>query len=123
MSVTGLRNLKKQQTRHTILDTALRLFAERGFDRVTVVEIARKSNVSQATVFNYFPTKEHLVFSNMETVEEQLVEAVRRRRPGESAVAAFRTCLLTSVESLTPLDADTLQANRNLAGIVAGSPG
>ena len=58
----GLRELKKEQTRQLIADTAWRLFADRGFDRVTVAEIAREAQVAEATVFNYFPTKEDLFY-------------------------------------------------------------
>ena len=58
----GLRERKKQQTRELIAETARRLFTERGFERVTVAEIARAAEVSEQTVFNYFPTKEELVF-------------------------------------------------------------
>lgn len=64
MAVTdelGLRERKKQRTRELIAETARRLFSARGFDRVTVAEIARAAEVSEQTVFNYFPTKEDLV--------------------------------------------------------------
>jgi hypothetical protein len=54
----GLRERKKQQTRDLIAKTAARLFAERGFDAVTVAEVARDANVSEVTVFNYFPAEE-----------------------------------------------------------------
>jgi AcrR family transcriptional regulator len=86
----GLRERKKRQTRQSIFETASRLFAERGFDAVTVSEVARAADVSEVTVFNYFPTKEDLFFGGMEVFEEQLLEAVRRRGAGESALAAFR---------------------------------
>src|SRR5881398_1947441 len=85
----GLRERKKQRTREQIAETARRLFVERGFDRVTVAEIARAADVSEATVFNYFPTKEDLVYWRLETFEEELLEAVRGREPGESFLAAF----------------------------------
>src|SRR5262245_1292660 len=54
---TGLRDRKKQQTRQLIFETAARLFAARGFDVVTVAEVARAADVSEMTVFNYFPTR------------------------------------------------------------------
>ena len=57
---------------------------------MTVAQIARDADVSEGTVFNYFPTKEDLVYSQMEAFEAELVEAVRAREPGESAVKAFR---------------------------------
>ena len=53
----GLRERKKQQARELIAETARRLFVERGFEGVTVAEIAREADVAEKTVFNYFPTK------------------------------------------------------------------
>ncbi len=90
----SLRERKKKQTRRLIGETAHRLFAERGFDAVTVAEVAREADVSEGTVFNYFPTKEDLFYSQMEAFEEALLDAVRRRPPGESVLAAFRKLLL-----------------------------
>src|SRR5215211_2138811 len=95
MSATpGLRERKKQQTRQAIADTACRLFSERGFDAVTVAEIARAVDVAEKTVFNYFPTKEDLFYSRLEAFEEELLSAIREREPGESALAAFRRFML-----------------------------
>src|ERR1700749_4944522 len=85
----GLRERKKLRTRQLIADTAWRLFAERGFDAVPVAEIAREAEVSEATVFNYFPTKEDLVFHRMEAFEQELLRALRDRPAGESIVEAF----------------------------------
>ena len=89
MSELGLRERKKQQTRRLIAETARELFAERGFERVTVADVARAADVSQKTVFNYFPTKEDLVYWQLEAFEEELLAAVRDRTAGESALAAF----------------------------------
>jgi AcrR family transcriptional regulator len=90
----GLRERKKERTRRQIADTARRLFAERGFDAVTVAEVARAADVAEKTVFNYFATKEDLFYSGMEAFEERLLGAVRDREPGETALAAFRRFLL-----------------------------
>ncbi len=90
----GLRERKKRQTYELIAETARRLFAERGFDAVTVAEIARAADVSEKTVFNYFPTKEDLFYSRLEAFEDELLQAIRMREPGESALAAFRALLL-----------------------------
>jgi AcrR family transcriptional regulator len=90
----GLRERKKQQTREAIRQTALRLFAERGFEAVPVTEVAREANVSPGTVFNYFPTKEDLFYQRMEVFEEELLQAVREREAGQSVLTAFRDFVL-----------------------------
>ena len=69
--MTGLRERKKEQTRRRIAEVALRLFAERGYDAVTVNEIAEAAEVAKVTLFTYFPTKECLVLDG------------GRGRPGE----------------------------------------
>jgi AcrR family transcriptional regulator len=89
-----LRERKKQQTRLAIAEAARRLFSERGFDAVTVAEVAREADVSEGTVFNYFPTKEDLFYSPMEAFEADLVAAVGQRKPGESVAAAFQRLVL-----------------------------
>lgn len=97
----GLRARKKEQTRQAIYEAARRLFEERGFQNVTVAEVARAANVSEVTVFNYFQTKEDLFYAGMRFFEDELLEAVRRRRPGESALKAFRRKLLESTHGLS----------------------
>ena len=86
----GLRERKKRETRETIVRAAWRLFKRRGFDAVTVADIARAANVSEKTVFNYFPAKEDLVFQAGMQRTAALVDAVRSRPPGASIVAPFR---------------------------------
>jgi AcrR family transcriptional regulator len=92
--MTGLRERKKQQTREQIAEAARRLFAERGFAKVTVAEVAHAADVSEQTVFNYFPTKEDLVYWRLGSFEEELLATIRDREPGEPALAAFRRFLL-----------------------------
>src|SRR4030095_17112782 len=94
MTDLGLRERKKQQTRKLIYETAAGLFSERGFDAVTVAEIAREADVSEVTVFNYFPTKDDLFFGGMEFFEERVIEAVRSRPPGASVLSACRAPVL-----------------------------
>jgi AcrR family transcriptional regulator len=96
----GLRERKKRQTRLHITETARRLFIERGFDAVTVADVAREADVSPGTVFNYFPTKEDLFYSGMELFEERLIDAVRDRPRGESVLAAFRCVVLEGIPNL-----------------------
>jgi AcrR family transcriptional regulator len=86
----GLRERKKRETRETIARAAWKLFARRGFDAVTVADIARAANVSEKTVFNYFPTKEDLVFGAGMQRTAALIEAVRARPSGASIVEPFR---------------------------------
>jgi AcrR family transcriptional regulator len=86
----GLRETKKLRTRQEIADTAMRLFATRGFDHVTVAEVADEAGVSQKTVFNYFPTKEDLFYDEVPAREEALRQAIRGRRAGESILTSLR---------------------------------
>jgi AcrR family transcriptional regulator len=86
----GLREAKKQQTREAIAAKAMELFATRGFDHVTVAEVAQAAGVSEKTVFNYFPSKEDLFYDEVPAREAALVAAVRERQPGQSVVDALR---------------------------------
>ncbi|WP_205625659.1 TetR/AcrR family transcriptional regulator [Actinomadura atramentaria] len=90
MTEEGLRERKKRQTRRRISDIATGLFMTRGFDRVTVADVARAADVSVNTVFNYFPAKEDLFFDREDAAVDGYARCLRDRRPGESAVAAFR---------------------------------
>jgi AcrR family transcriptional regulator len=88
--MTGLRERKKQETREAIAAVAMRLFHERGYDEVTVAEVAAAADVSEKTVFNYFPAKEDLVFSRREPSQARLVAAIRDLGPGEPLTVPFR---------------------------------
>ena len=86
----GLRETKKLHMRRELADQAMRLFVERGFDKVTVADVAAAANVSQKTVYNYFPTKEDLFFDEVPAREAAIVEAIRGRDPDESILGALR---------------------------------
>jgi AcrR family transcriptional regulator len=86
--VTGLRERKKRQTRRAIAEAAMRLFAERGFEAVTVNEIAEAAGVAKVTLFTYFPTKESLVLDAV--ADDDVAKAVAERRPGQSPLDALR---------------------------------
>jgi AcrR family transcriptional regulator len=121
----GLRELKREQTRQLIVDTAWRLFADRGFDDVTVTEVAREAQVAKATVFNYFPTKEDLFFPRLEDFGARLVEVVATRDAGETALAAFRRHLLGAGGLLARVeagDAEALHRLRTVNRVIAASP-
>jgi AcrR family transcriptional regulator len=85
----GLREAKKASTREAIAQAAMGLFVKRGFDHVTVGEIAHAANVSEKTVFNYFPTKEDIFFDEVPAQLAALAEAIRGRAPGETLVGAL----------------------------------
>jgi AcrR family transcriptional regulator len=118
----GLRERKKLRTRQLIADTARRLFLERGFDRVTVAEIARTADVSEATVFNYFRTKEDLVFSGLEQFEAELLDSVRHREVGESALAAFARFILRPRGLLAEGDDARAADLLNITRLIATTP-
>ncbi len=86
----GLRERKKREARQHISDVATRLFAQRGFEAVTVVEIAEAAGVAKATVTNYFPRKEDLLLDLQAEAEKLLVDALRDRPPGQPVVEAVR---------------------------------
>jgi AcrR family transcriptional regulator len=90
----GLRERKKARTRTLLAETAMGLFAARGFDAVTVAEVAEAAEVSVTTVFNYFPSKEDLFYDRQDEVVEHLSRVVRARHPGESFAAACRRDML-----------------------------
>jgi AcrR family transcriptional regulator len=100
MAATGLRDLKKARTRRLIADTAARLFAERGYERVAVSEVARTAEVAEQTVYNYFPTKEHLVTDREEQVQDQLCDLIRSRPPGVTPATAIRSFVLEAVAGI-----------------------
>jgi AcrR family transcriptional regulator len=88
-----LRERKKLITRQALIDTAEELFAERGFDNVTVAEIADAVNIATKTVFVYFPAKEDLVFHGENEMRDLLVDHIRDRDPGQTPLDAVATLL------------------------------
>jgi AcrR family transcriptional regulator len=117
----GLRERKKQQTREVIAAAAFDLFAERGFDSVRVAEVARRADVSEATVFNYFPTKEDLIYSRLEAFETALLDALSDREPGQSIVGAFREVILRPGGLLGARDPEAGRKLATVTRIIAGS--
>ena len=115
----GLRERKRLETRRRIAEAARSLFFERGFDAVTVAAVADRADVSLGTVFNYFPAKEDLFFAGLQDFEHRLVDAVRERAPGQSALAAFRGVMLESSSRLA--DEDVAKMIRRAARVIAES--
>jgi len=115
----GRRELRRQETRARIVGAAADLFAERGFDAVSVAEIARRAGVVEKTVFNHFPLKEGLVFDADPPIRQALLAAVRTRPAGESAAAAAGNFVVAAIAVLgTPEAADGVAT---MARIVRGS--
>jgi len=99
-TTTGLRDLKKARTRRLIADTAARLFAERGYERVAVKDVAREAEVAEQTVYNYFPTKEQLVTDREQQIQDRLCDLIRSRPPAVTPAAAIRGYVLKSVDAI-----------------------
>jgi AcrR family transcriptional regulator len=118
----GLRERKKARTRELIAETARTLFAESGFEAVTVAEIAQAADVSPQTVFNYFPTKEDLVYWRLEAFEAELLTAIRDRPDGEPVIAAFGRFVRRPRGLLAEVDADARDRLAGITRMIAGSP-
>ncbi|WP_030800324.1 TetR/AcrR family transcriptional regulator [Streptomyces sp. NRRL S-337] len=116
---TGLRELKKQQARRAISDAATRLFLERGFEAVTIADIATAAQVAKMTVTNYFPRKEDLALDHHETFRRSLAVALTSRHEGESALVGLRREYLAAVARHDALVGFSGQA---FARMITGSP-
>jgi AcrR family transcriptional regulator len=116
---TGARERKRQETRARIVDAAAELFAQRGFDAVSVMEIAQRAGVVEKTVFNHFPVKEGLVFDADPPMRGALLDAVRRRPAGESVAAAAGSFVVSAVALLGTPEAASGVAD--IARVIRGS--
>jgi len=115
----GLRERKKRQTRAAIAAAAAKLFARNGFEAVTVAQVARAADVSEQTVFNYFPSKDDLVFDQDDELQAQLVALVRELPAGASLTAAMRAHLERLLKAAgRPGERD----DRGMVRLIAGSP-
>lgn len=107
MAGTGLRERKKQQTYQNVSDIAIRLFLEKGFDAVSVAEVAAAAGISKPTLFRYFPAKEDLVLHRFADHEDEAARVVRAARAdtgaGTSPVAALRRHFLDGLSREDPV--------------------
>ena len=101
----GRRERKKRQTHEAIAEVAVRLFAERGFDEVTIADVAAAADVSASTVFNHFKTKEDLFFGAFTPPEDALAARLRERPPGTGPAAVVEAFLLEAVAPAAEPDA------------------
>jgi AcrR family transcriptional regulator len=115
---TSLRQVKRERTAEAIARAAWSLFAERGFESVTMSEIAAAAEVGERTMFRYFADKEELLFGEDDAVQAQLLAALATRPASESPAVAVRE----AVVSLAGLWQDRHEEGRARQSIIAGSP-
>ncbi|MFF8959347.1 TetR/AcrR family transcriptional regulator [Streptomyces sp. NPDC014894] len=99
----GLRERKKRQTYQAISDAAIALFLARGFDRVSVAEIAAAAGISKPTLFRYFPAKEDLVLHRLADHEDEPARVVAARPPGTSPLDALLAHFLAGLDRHDPV--------------------
>ena len=99
----GLRERKKARTRDAISGAAIALFLERGYDAVSVAEIAEAAEVSKRTLFAYFPAKHDLVLHRFADHEDEPARVVRDREPGVAPLEALRRYLRGALDKRDPI--------------------
>jgi AcrR family transcriptional regulator len=114
-----LRERRKQETRLAISDIATAMFADQGFDAVTISQVADAAGVSKMTVTNYFAHKEDLVFDRAGEIIDGLATVVATRSPGESLLDAVRR---DYAAALARSDATLGISSQRFAAMVATSP-
>jgi AcrR family transcriptional regulator len=115
----GLRERRKQETRQAISNIATQMFVDRGFDEVTIAEVADAAGVAKMTVTNYFPRKEDLVLDRAQAIERHLADVIAARPPGESMLAAIRR---DYAEAVVRADVTLGLSSPAFAGMILGSP-
>ncbi|MET7478597.1 TetR family transcriptional regulator [Streptomyces sp. NPDC005648] len=100
MTEPGLRERKRQRMYQDVSETAIRLFLERGFDAVSVAEVAAAAEISKPTLFRYFPAKEDLV---LHRIADHEGEAARVVAEGPTPIAALRRHFLDGLERCDPV--------------------
>jgi AcrR family transcriptional regulator len=113
-----MRERKKQRTRAAIAGAALDLFAGRGFDAVTVAEVAEAADVGRRTLFRYFPDKEELLFGDDEAVQARLRDALAARPERDAPTSA----VLEALVDLASLWQDAREQGRARRAVIERSP-
>ncbi len=93
----SLREKHAAETRQKILDEATALFIDQGFEATTIHEIAERADVSPRTFFRYFPTKEALLFHDLEERLDKIRDWIEQRPPGESPAQMLIAALCATV--------------------------
>ncbi|MFF4621728.1 TetR family transcriptional regulator [Nonomuraea jabiensis] len=101
--MTGLRERKRARTHAAISEAAIALFLERGFDQVSVAEVAEAAEVSKRTLFAYFPAKEDLVVHRFADHETEAARVVRARPTGVGPLVALRDHFLDGLRDRDPV--------------------
>jgi AcrR family transcriptional regulator len=118
----GLRERKKRITRQQISDVATTLCVSRGFENVRVADVAEIVGISEKTVYNYFPTKEAMVFDMADEAIERLAAALRDRDAGESPTSAVARLLREDMERFEALPEDAHAFFPRFAEMVDATP-
>jgi AcrR family transcriptional regulator len=109
------RSRKRLETRRNISWAATGLFAEKGFDNVTIDEIASAADVGRMTVFNHFPRKEDMFFDRDEEIRETLADALRQRKEADSPIESLRLLAHRLIAEQRPF----LQFSEDSQGFIA----
>ncbi|MEV7612108.1 TetR family transcriptional regulator [Streptomyces sp. NPDC089799] len=99
----GLREAKKLRTRRLLAATAMELFLERGFEAVSVADVAAAAEVSKPTLFRYFPTKEDLVLDRFADHQDEAARIVRARPEGVGPVEALHRHFIGALRERDPI--------------------
>jgi AcrR family transcriptional regulator len=117
----GLRERKKQRTRDAIFDAAMTLFAARGYDHVTMAEIARAADVAPATVFTHYASKEDLVYAMRHEVNDRLRVAMRERAGEIGVLAAVKEWML-GMHAYFTKDPQAVARSRTFSRLLTDNP-
>lgn len=117
----GLRERKRRLTRQTISDVATTLFATRGFEKVTVAEVAARVGVSEKTIYNYFPTKESMVLDLADEQIEHVAQALRDHMPGESLTETVLRALAGEMRRFDDVPVELIEMIPRFVALIEGS--
>ncbi|MDR6871313.1 AcrR family transcriptional regulator [Bosea sp. BE125] len=93
----GLRERNRREKHEHITNVSIRLFLENGYDATTLAEIAYSSGISRRHLFNYFDSKDEILFSHLREYYEMIAESIARGSPGEPAMEVVRKAILSNL--------------------------